>query len=59
MKFSEFERHLKSQGVVFKNGSKHYKLSLGDKRATFPRHQSQDVGTTLRKLILRQLGLDD
>lgn len=58
MRFSEFERWLKGKGVAFKYGKKHYKLSLGDKRSTFPRHQSQDVGETLRKLILKQLGLD-
>lgn len=59
MKFNEFERWLRSQGVQFKNGKKHYKLSLGDRRSTFPRHQTQDVGDTLRKMILKQLGLDD
>ena len=59
MKFSEFARYLKSQGVIFKNGTKHYRLSRGDKRSTFPRHQSQEVGETLRRLILKQLGLDE
>lgn len=59
MKFSEFRRYLENHGVKFKSGKKHDKLSLGDKRSTFPRHQTQDVGETLRKLILKQLGLDD
>lgn len=58
MRFSEFKRWLEGQGVTFKNGKRHYKLSLGDKRSTFPRHQGQEMGETLRKLILKQLGLD-
>jgi mRNA interferase HicA len=59
MRFSEFKRELEKRGVVFKNGKKHYKLYFGDRRSTFPRHQGQEVGETLRKLILKQLGLSD
>lgn len=59
MKFNEFERWLKSQGVQFKKGKKHSKLYLGERRSTFPRHQTQDVGEDLRKNILKQLGLKD
>jgi mRNA interferase HicA len=58
MRFSEFRRWLEARGVIFKPGKKHFKLYLGDRRSTFPRHQSQEVGETLRKLVLRQLGLD-
>lgn len=58
MRFSEFKRQLEAKGVTFRNGKKHYKLSLGDKRSTFPRHQSHEIGETLRKMILKQLGLD-
>lgn len=57
MRFSEFKRYLQSHGVVFKRGKKHDKLYLGDKRSTFPRHQGQEIGDDLRKLILKQLGL--
>jgi len=58
MRFSELKRWLQAQGVVFKPGKKHDKLYFGDKRAVFPRHQSQEVGEDFRKRILKQLGLE-
>lgn len=58
MRVSEFKRWLESRGAEFKPGKKHFKVYLGDKRSTFPRHMSQEVGETLRKLILKQLGLE-
>jgi mRNA interferase HicA len=59
MKFSEFKRQLKDRGVRFEKGKKHEKCWFGSRRSTFPRHQSQEVGEKLRKLILSQLGLED
>lgn len=58
MRFSEFRRWLEARGVVLRPGKKHYKLYYRDRRSTFPRHHSQEIGDTLRKLILRQLDLD-
>lgn len=60
MKYSEFRRWLKSQGVEFEpaKGS-HFRITLGDNTTTFPDHGSKEMGEGLRKSILKQLGLKD
>ncbi len=61
MKYSEFERWLKRQGVeVIRNGKgSHRIVKLGDKQTTFPYHGSAEIGEGLRKTIIKQLGLKD
>ncbi|AVL70386.1 type II toxin-antitoxin system HicA family toxin [Oligella urethralis] len=56
MKTSEFRRWLKSQGVEFKEGSKHTKLTYKGKHSTLPRH-AKELPEGTRKAILKQLGL--
>lgn len=58
MKQSEFKRWLQAQGATFKDGSKHTKVYLNGKQATLPRHPSHEIGEGLRKLIMKQLGLN-
>ncbi len=58
MKNSEFERWLKSQGVIFKQGKKHTKLFLNDNQSTLPRHAAE-INDQLRKAIIKQLGLNE
>ncbi len=58
MKNSEFERWLKSQGVIFKQGKKHTKLFLNDNQSTLPRHAAE-INDQLRKAIIKQLGLKE
>ncbi|MBA1250904.1 type II toxin-antitoxin system HicA family toxin [Pseudomonas luteola] len=60
MKYSEFRRWLKDQGVSFgKAKGSHFKVSLGDKETIFPDHGSKEMGEGLRKSIIKQLGLKD
>jgi mRNA interferase HicA len=58
MKVSEFKRWLAAQGAQFKEGSKHTKVYLGDKRSVLPRHPSKELPTGTVKAIKEQLGLD-
>ncbi len=58
MKNSEFARWLKSQGVIFKQGTKHTKLFLDGKQSTLPRHAAE-INDQLRKAIIKQLGLKE
>ena len=57
MKISEFKRWLESQGVKVTEGGNHYKLALGDKRSTLPRHPAKELKEGTRHAILKQLGL--
>ncbi|MDN7917645.1 type II toxin-antitoxin system HicA family toxin [Burkholderia gladioli] len=57
MKNSEFRRWLTGQGAVFVEGAKHTKVYLNGRQSTIPRHPGE-IGEGLRKLILKQLGLD-
>ncbi|HAV1851636.1 type II toxin-antitoxin system HicA family toxin [Enterobacter hormaechei] len=57
MKLRAFERELVSFGVEVTNGSKHLKLRYKDKRSTMPRHPGDEIKESLRKEILKQLGL--
>lgn len=60
MKYSEFRRWLRAQGVRFEpaKGS-HFKVYLGDNQTIFPDHGSKEIGEGLRKKILKDLGLND
>jgi mRNA interferase HicA len=57
VKISEFKRWLESQGVTISEGANHWKLALGSKRSTLPRHPSKELKEGTRKAILKQLGL--
>ncbi|MEZ2893577.1 type II toxin-antitoxin system HicA family toxin [Providencia rettgeri] len=57
MKLSEFQKWLVSQGVEISEGSKHLKLRFKGKRSTMPRHPGKEIDESLRKAILKQLGL--
>jgi mRNA interferase HicA len=60
MKYSEFRRWLKAQGVEFQNGKgSHFKVSLNGKSTVFPDHGAKEMGEGLRKSIIKQLGLKD
>lgn len=61
MKYSEFRRWLKAQGVTFKpgKGTSHFKVSLGDHQTVFPDHGAKEMPEGLRKAIIKQLGLKD
>jgi mRNA interferase HicA len=61
MKYSEFERWLRRQGVeVVRNGKgSHRIVKLGDKQDTFPFHGSKEMGEGLRLSIIKNLGLKD
>jgi mRNA interferase HicA len=55
MKYSEFRRWLKAQGVEFQT----FKVSLNGKSTVFPDHGAKEMGEGLRKSIIKQLGLKD
>lgn len=59
MKYSEFERWLKRQGVeVARNGKgSHRILRFNGKQCPLPYHGSKEIGESLRKEIIKQLGL--
>lgn len=59
MKYSEFERWLKQQGVeVVRSGKgSHRIVSYKGKQTTLPFHKGKEIGEGLRKEILKQLGL--
>lgn len=60
MKYSEFRRWLRAQGVSFEpaKGS-HYKVTLGDCQTIFPDHGAKEMPEGLRRAIIKQLGLKD
>jgi mRNA interferase HicA len=60
MKYSEFRRWLKRQGVELtphRSGSSHYRATLGDKTTIFPDHGSKEIGKGLVETIKKELGL--
>jgi len=57
MKTSEFRKYLASLGAQFKEGTRHTKIYLNGRQTTLPRHETQDLGESLRHKILRQLGV--
>ncbi|MBC3385068.1 type II toxin-antitoxin system HicA family toxin [Pseudomonas brassicacearum subsp. neoaurantiaca] len=60
MKYSEFRRWLKAQGVEFQPGKgSHFKVSLNGRSTVFPDHGAKEMGEGLRKSIIKQLGLKD
>lgn len=61
MKYSEFQRWLKAQGVTFskKATGSHFKITYKGKQTIFPNHGAKEIGEGLRKEIIKQLGLKD
>lgn len=59
MKYSQFERWLKKQGVQFSKSAtgSHFHISYNGKETIFPRHGSKEIPEPLRKAIIKQLGL--
>lgn len=57
MKQAEFVRWLKSEGVVFKNGTRHLKAYYKGKQTTVPRHPGSEIENDLAKEIKKQLGM--
>jgi len=57
VKQSEFKRWLASKGVTFAEGSNHTKAYYNGRQSALPRHPAQEIGKSLRKEILKQLGL--
>lgn len=59
MKYSEFKKWLKAQGVEFttqKRGS-HQNIRLGNKTSVFPHPGSKEIGSGLVRKIKKDLGL--
>jgi len=59
MKFSEFRRWLKAQGVTFEAGKgSHFKVTAPNgNKTTFADHGSKEIPEPTRKAIIKQLGL--
>lgn len=58
MKYSEFRKWLREQGVDFKPGKgSHFRLTLNGKISTFSDHGCKEIGTGLVEQIKKQLGL--
>ena len=57
MTASELKRWLKKHGCTFEEGTKHTKVSLGDKTTWMPRHSSQELKIKTLQTILKDLGL--
>ncbi|HFK4477346.1 TPA: type II toxin-antitoxin system HicA family toxin [Citrobacter sedlakii] len=60
MKYSEFLRWLKSQGVMIENakgGSSHRKATINGRKSIFPFHGSKEIPEGTRKSIIKDLGL--
>jgi mRNA interferase HicA len=58
MKYSEFIRWLKAQGVMFeaRRGS-HHMAKLNDRQTIVPFHGAKEISEPLRKKIMKDLGL--
>lgn len=62
MKSNELKRFLAKHGCTFethKGGSGHLTVRRGDKTSQLPMHSKKELGTGLRKKILKDLGLAD
>lgn len=58
MKYSEFIRWLKAQGVVFeRQRGSHQFARFSGKTSVVPNHGSKEIAESLRKKILKGLGL--
>lgn len=60
MKFSEFRRWLKAQGVTFEagKGTSHFKITAPNgKKTVFADHGAKEMPEPTRKAIIKQLGL--
>lgn len=59
MKFSEFRRWLKAQGVTFEAGKgSHFKIvAPNGKKTVFADHSAKEMPEPTRKAIIKQLGL--
>jgi mRNA interferase HicA len=59
MKYSEFRRWLKAQGVEFEKGKggSHFKIHYKGNHSVFADHGSKEMKEPTRKGIIKQLGL--
>ncbi|EPL0429030.1 type II toxin-antitoxin system HicA family toxin [Citrobacter freundii] len=60
VKYSEFLRWLKSQGVMIENargGGSHRKATINGRMSIFPFHGSKEIPEGTRKSIIKDLGL--
>ncbi len=58
MKYSEFRRWLKQQGVRFESAKgSHHKAFLNGRQTIFPDHGSKEIGKGLVEKIKKDLGL--
>jgi mRNA interferase HicA len=58
VKQSEFRRWLARQGATFIEGSRHTKIYLNGRQSVMPRHPGTELGENLRRLIIKQLGME-
>jgi Predicted periplasmic or secreted lipoprotein len=57
MKYSEFQRWLRRQGVSFESGKgSHQMARYRGKTSVFPSHGAKEMPESLRKKILKDLG---
>lgn len=60
MKYSQFIRWLKGQGVVFeRQRGSHQFVAFNGRTSVVPNHGSKEIPEPLRKAILKNLGLKD
>lgn len=57
MKYKQFVKELKDQGVEFVEMTNHTKLYYKGKRSTLKRHPSQELTNQYMDLVRKQLGL--
>jgi mRNA interferase HicA len=58
MKYSEFIRWLRAQGVQFdRQRGSHQLVRLNDRTSVVPNHGSKEIPEPLRKKIMKDLGL--
>ena len=55
MKYNEFVKELKQQGVIFDERKRHTKLYLNGKQSTLKRHPTQEISNTYANLIKKVL----
>lgn len=60
MKYSEFRRWMKRQGVTLQPGrGSHFKATYQGTTTVFPDHGAKEMPEGLRKAIIKQLGLKE
>lgn len=58
MKYSEFIRWLRAQGVIFdRQRGSHMVIRFNGKTSVVPNHGAKEISESLRKNILKDLGL--